>query len=277
MTLWLPLDDPEIVVRRNVAPVTGGAWIAAGEPLVIQHTTEGDRFHPHPRLYHGHTGWPHITIDRDGTIFQHIDLDVAARALKNLPGGVQTNRRRWTWQVENVGRSPARNGVVTLTDAQVKSGRWFVAFLHEHRGLPLVADEPWTIPGSARASAPQRMSPAEWYAATGVSAHARATENDHWDVGGIPLAIFLPPITPTAPDDDEEPMKIWNVSGDVYACSGVHAVHIAERDDATIATLAKAYGTKVETWPGNADSFVDSHVIHEGGGAPRPRESTVPS
>lgn len=271
MALWLPLDDPEVRVRRNVAPVTGGTFIDLGAPLVIQHTTEGDRFTPNPRLYHGHTGWPHITIDRDGTIFQHIDLDLAARALKNLPGGVQTNRRRWTWQVENVGRSPSVPGQVTLTDAQVRAGRWFVAFLHRHRGLPLRADPPWVIPGSARVDAPQRMSAAEWYAAAGVSAHARAPENDHWDVGGIPLSAFLPTIPPL----EEDPMKLWNVAGDIYLASGVHAVHIMQRDDQTIETVAKAYGVKVEPWPGNPDSFVDSHVISAGGGNPRPRQSTV--
>ena len=94
------------------------------------------------------------------------------------------------------------------------------------------------------------------------------------------VAARIPQITKalhTTPDqEDEEMSRIVNVAGDLYHVAGIHAVHIANRDDDTIGALVAA-GATHETWPGNADSFVDAHVIHGGGGNPRPRESTVTS
>lgn len=199
MSLWLPLDGP-VRVRRNVAPVTGGVHVSGAVIKLLSHTTEGLSFHPDPRRYYGHTGWPHVTNDVDGTLWQHIDLDIAARALKNVAGGVQTNRGGPV-QVENVGFSPLARRM-TLTAAQVTSFRWLAQFLHDHRGLDLTAHPPWTTAGSARATAPQRIPASEWYRTGGIIAHALAPENDHWDSGGIPLAEFLPVSTPAVEEDD---------------------------------------------------------------------------
>lgn len=231
MSLWLPLDGP-VRVRRNVAPVTGGTHVAGARIKLLSHTTEGGRFTPHPRLYHGHTGWPHITNDVDGTLWQHIDLDIAARALKNAPGGVQTNRGGPV-QVENVGFSPLDH-TMTLTPAQVESFRWLALFLHQHRGLELTAAAPWPTVGSARASAPQRIAARDWYQTGGIIAHALAPENDHWDSGGIPLAELLPTIPTASEEDPDMPFLAQAVSGGkrtgpVYLITGDRAIGVPDR------------------------------------------------
>lgn len=201
MSLWLDW------AKRNVAPVTGGSY-SEGRMKLLVHTTETSVFRPDSSKYYGHTGWPHLTNERDGTMWQHIDLDIAARALKNAPGGVQTNRSRVV-QVENVAYS--KDGNNALTDAQIENLRRLVVELHEKRGLELNFLPAGVIPNSARADAPQRMSTHEWRTFSGVIAHRHAPENDHWDSGAFDLSRLLPqtkaPVIEPEPQEDEELMK----------------------------------------------------------------------
>lgn len=196
MALWLPW------AKNNVSPVTSGTYTEGRMKLLI-HTTETDTFTPNSRKYYGHSGWPHLTIEKDGTVWQHIDLDIAARALKNLAGGVQTNRSRVV-QVENVARST--DGANPLTNAQIEALRRLVVLLHGMRGLELQALPAGAIPGSARVNAPQRMSFAQWRSYSGVIGHRHAPENDHWDPGAFDLRLLLPASTPV-PEPKPEPKE----------------------------------------------------------------------
>ena len=193
MTYWLDW------AKRNVAPVTSGSYTEGRWKLLI-HTTETDTFTPNSSSYYGHQGWPHLTNTRDGIMWQHIDLDIAARALKNYAGGVETNRSR-VIQVENVARSI--NGDNALTEPQIANLRRLVIELRDKRGMEMQVLPAGAIPGSASADAPQRMSFDKWRTYSGICAHRHAPENDHWDSGAFDLSRLLPQPEPVPPVEEE--------------------------------------------------------------------------
>ncbi len=188
--------------KRNVAPVTSGSYVEGRWKLLI-HTTESYNFYP-GSTYYGTHSWPHFTIERDGTTWQHIDMDIAARALKNLAGGVETNRSR-VIQIENCAKS---GDAKVLTDAQVVANRRIAEVLHQQRGMELYSLPAGVIGGSASVNAPQRMSYAQWRAYSGICAHRHAPENEHWDSGAQDLSLIVPIITPPVQPVPEEDYMI---------------------------------------------------------------------
>ncbi len=176
--------------RANLAPLDGGAFVEGFARKLVIHTTEGMSFAPNPNSYFGKQSWPHFTLDRDGTLFQHIGLNRAARALKNLEGGTQTNRGG-AWQVEVVGKSSETH--TEFTDAQMATLRRLVLVLKGH-GLGMQALPTGAIALSATFNAPQRMSAAAWKAFDGICGHRHVPENDHWDPGAFELSSLLPDV-----------------------------------------------------------------------------------
>jgi hypothetical protein len=67
-----------------VGPFTGGPF------KIVHHTTEGSSADGAMAAFLAHRSDPHFTVDGT-TIYQHIDTAKAARALRNPPGGVETN------------------------------------------------------------------------------------------------------------------------------------------------------------------------------------------
>ena len=169
----------------------GGTFVSGYGFKLVLHTTEGDSFSPRSDgTYYGHSSFPHFTIERDGTVWQHISIYRAARALRS-GRGVQTNRGG-AIQVELVARSSSDpNGIVTV--AQEEALRRLYGWLTVEAGVPIAARSvpAGAIPGSARTSAPQRMSNAEWRAFSGVCGHRHVPSNDHWDPGAYPCSRVL--------------------------------------------------------------------------------------
>lgn len=187
--------------KRN--PGLSSGSYTEGRWKLLVHTTESSTFTPRRGSYFGHSGYPHLTNERDGTMWQHVDLDVAARALKNLRGGVQTNRSR-VIQVENV--AYAKDGNNALAGPQIDNLQRLTLEMRDRNGMEMVALPAGTIAGSARASAPQRMSATQWRTFSGIVGHRHAPENDHWDPGAFDLSRLLPDstATPTPPDVQED-------------------------------------------------------------------------
>lgn len=165
---------------------SGGSY-TSGPWKVVLHTTETRGV---PGYSNGYAA-PHLTYWSKHRIFyQHTDLEVAARALRNLRGGVQTNRDK-AIQLEIVCYSHkptadrVTNGiwVADLTGEQLGDIRRFMWWCHIEFGVP------WTWPGKqagsyAEANAPGfRMQPEVWDSYAGFVGHQHVPENTHWDPG----------------------------------------------------------------------------------------------
>jgi len=176
--------------------------------VVVLHTTEG-RTLPD---YDGGAVAPTLTAVPDFAAkklrwYQHFPIDTSARALVNLPGGVETNTNN-VCQLEMVGTcDPA-----TRTE-WVKAGKrqnvdfiywpeapdWalqgvaeFLAWMHEKHGVPLTGPSSWpAYPSSYGASNGVRMNDAQWNAFKGVCGHMHVDENLHGDPGAIDFAHLL--------------------------------------------------------------------------------------
>jgi hypothetical protein len=175
----------ERVPGNDAGPHTAGRW------KLLLHRTQGSTAAGAIGAYQSHGGWPHITASwRERRRIQHVDLAVAARALRNVAGGAETNRARVV-QVELVGFSEQA--------MSADEARWV--------GAEIVAPIRATIPQIglhgprfygpdeglvlATTSSPIRMSPQAWLDFDGICGHQHAPENTHWDPGRVPLDVII--------------------------------------------------------------------------------------
>ena len=83
-------------------PVSGPSGSYKSGPYrIVHHTTEGTSASAAMAAYAAKRADPHFTVDRTN-IYQHIDTGPGARALRNGPSGVETNRLSAV-QIEVVG------------------------------------------------------------------------------------------------------------------------------------------------------------------------------
>lgn len=195
----------------------------------VLHTTETDGYNPSTASYYGHQSWPHSTIGiKDGRpqIWQHIPINRAARALKNLSGGVQTNNRAAV-QTEIVWRAgKAKQMPPPLLDAVADWMRWVEATVGVKRyGVTFYGpDAGFTL---ASENARQRMSADAWNRFDGWCGHQHVPENSHWDPGAIDMGRLLgTPLTPggfpMALSDQEQAdlaQRVKNIEGVI---AGLH-------------------------------------------------------
>lgn len=198
----------------------GGTWASDAAPWRgIVHATQSRNISAAVSAYQANGTPPHVTADAWARRrAQHIDTDRSAYAVKNLPGGVETNRLR-ALQVELVGfsedpanlpESLAPYSLEALTDADK---RWlgeevFAPLMAAHPVRPLSltmygADCGWTL---ARADARQRLSFDSWTVFDGWCCHQHVPENDHWDPGALDLATILRYAAPPLTEDDPMPL-----------------------------------------------------------------------
>lgn len=207
----------------------GGANMGDVEK-VVWHTTETSGW----PSYDGGKKAPHYTVRPDFVTEsmlwrQHFPDHVNARAMRNEPGGVQTNLDG-ALQVEIVGtcdetRKWPKEMLRSwdLTDWQVEGLAEFVAWAHREHGVPLAAPPLWLAygpdprrPGYREASygdSPARMSGRAWDRFRGHCGHSHVPENAHGDPGRLPIGqifarahVLLEPApqpTPETPEDDD--------------------------------------------------------------------------
>jgi hypothetical protein len=171
-----------------------GVIFSSLRALVI-HTTETSGWPG----YSGGASAPTFTALPDFTnkklIFrQHFPLNMSARALKNLGGGVNTNTTSVV-QIELIGTSD-KNGPGLFwpeaPDWALKSLADFVKFLNAEWGIPMTSTVRWvSYPESYGFNASQRLNGSEWLAYRGILGHQHVTENDHGDPGLFPIARLL--------------------------------------------------------------------------------------
>lgn len=151
----------------------GGAYVAGYPYRIVLHSTEGSTASGAVGAYREHNSWPHFTVDRDG-VLQHVDTEVAARALKNPAGGVETNRARAV-QIEVVGFAAKAKPPETLARL-----RGLCRWIEKQHAIPQVFPAgPLTWPASG--TRPANV----WRSNGGYYGHQQVPENDHVDPGII--------------------------------------------------------------------------------------------
>lgn len=170
-------------------PASDSGWFDGGPFRLVLHTTEGGWDGSIAALDRG--SWPHFLMEPSTRRkLQAIGLSRAGKALQNLAGGVETNRRS-AIQVEIVGFA---------RDARHWPDDWYdwlgaeLGVAMRECGIPL-RDPPFydQLDGFTLATptARQRMSFPGWNAFAGVCGHQHVPENSHWDPGAFRLARFL--------------------------------------------------------------------------------------
>lgn len=162
---------------------------------VIWHTTEGTTVDGAVSVYKRIQACPHLTVDFDTKErYQHVPLDRSCYALRNLPGGCQTNT----------------TGIIQIEIVAKAAEMWSwsperLQWLGEEVLAPIFEECP-TIPRGPVYSGP-RMTCAEWDVwSGGQCGHAHVPENDHWDPGDLDLARIVAYATG---DDMPTPAEFW--------------------------------------------------------------------
>lgn len=174
---------------------------ASGPFKIIHHTTEGTTYAGARAAYAAKRADPHFTVV--GTqVYQHIDTELACRALRNPPGGVETNRDS-ALQIEVVGRAGYPKDVGTL-----KTVAKLCRLIEEQHGVS--QDWPsgpvrWsTIPGKDPGG--HNRSSTNWETTGGHYGHSQVPENTHWDPAYTLTEVAI--VTPDAVFDPHEELGI---------------------------------------------------------------------
>lgn len=162
-------------------PISGPVGSYVGGPFrIVHHTTEGGSASGAFAAFKAHRSDPHFTVDQH-TVFQHIDTSVSARALRNVSGGVQTNRLS-AIQIEVVGTAAKPKPRATLENV-ARLCRW----IERTHGVP--SAWPAGLPKPAkngRDPGGHNRSAAIWASKGGHYGHSQVPENSHWDPGYNP-------------------------------------------------------------------------------------------
>ena len=142
-----------------------------------------------------------------GRVVQHNPISVASRALKNLSGGVQTNRDH-VIQIECVGTSDRRNReswgdlyVEDWTTAYKDGIKALMRWIEENAGVPRTCGVTFKAYPESYGDNGVRLTGPEWDAYSGWLGHQHGAEQLHGDPGLIDIAYLLdaPAPIPTPP------------------------------------------------------------------------------
>jgi len=159
-------------------PITGASGSNLGGPFkIVHHTTEGSTAEGAMQAFANNRSDPHFTVDANH-IYQHIDTQEGARALRNLPGGVETNRDSAV-QIELVGFAHLPKNRSTLTNL-ARLCRWIEA-IHD---VPKVWPNGFPKPAkNGRDPGGHNRDAQTWDTKAGHYGHCHVPENTHWDPG----------------------------------------------------------------------------------------------
>lgn len=183
-------------------PLSGacGSYVA-GPYRIVHHTTEGSTAEGAMAAFRQHRSDPHFTVDQ-ATIYQHIDTGEAARALRNLSGGVQTNRLS-AIQIEVVGTAAKPKPRGTLENV-ARLCRWLE---NTHGISPEWPSGPPRPAINGKDPGGHNRSVQNWVRRGGHYGHCHVPENIHWDPAYSPdearFVLTWDPDNPTALVDPE--------------------------------------------------------------------------
>jgi hypothetical protein len=157
-------------------PISGSSGSHLGGPFkIVHHTTEGSTAEGAMRAYLEKRCDPHFTVDAT-KVYQHIDTEVSARALRNPPGGVETNRDS-AIQIELVGFAHLPKDPRSLTNL-ARLCRWIEATHGVPRAWPAGLPRPAR---NGRDPGGHNRDPHIWDSQGGHYGHCHVPENTHWD------------------------------------------------------------------------------------------------
>jgi len=195
MTPWYPSAIKRL--GNSGGSYTGGPFKG------VLHTTEGASASGAIAAFTANNSWPHFTVDRDGTVYQHVGIDVAARALANQSGGVQTNRDS-AIQIEVVGYAKNPNWPLAQVEAMFNLMRWIEAQTGIKPVAPAFGSNEQYGYGN-----PLEFSQSQWDEFNGWCGHQHVPENNHWDPGAIAILNLLPK---EAPMPEEAPPPVIDIN-----------------------------------------------------------------
>ncbi|PXA83606.1 hypothetical protein DMC47_42950 [Nostoc sp. 3335mG] len=164
---WLPISGP-------VGSYTAGPY------RIVHHTTEGASASGAIQAFRANRSDPHFTVDAT-TIYQHIDTGLAARALRNLAGGVETNRLSAV-QIEVVGTAGHPKARPVLENV-ARLCRWLE---HTHNIPQVWPNGPPKPAINGQDPGGHNRNPQNWVRLGGHYGHCHVPENIHWDPGYTP-------------------------------------------------------------------------------------------
>jgi hypothetical protein len=156
-------------------PINGGCGnYTGGKFKIVHHTTEGSNATGAFDAFKLHKSDPHFTVDAL-KVYQHIDTDSAARALKHPPE-VETNRER-AIQIEVVGFAGGAKNPLTLKNV-ARLCRWIETTHAVDRTWPAGLPKPPRLGGDPGGHNRDR---AIWTSKSGHFGHSHVPGNVHWD------------------------------------------------------------------------------------------------
>jgi len=180
--MWFP------EARRSA--VFPGSGAMAGPRRGVIHSTEGSTVAGALATYRRTRSYPHFTVG--DTIEQHCSTNVSATALRNTPGGVETNRRG-AIQIEVVGFAARIHELPPKTkDNLMHLMRWMQDTLGiRPHYVPFVS-----YPKSYGFRNGIRFNAADWWMFDGWCGHQHVPENSHGDPGAFDISWYLDQIAP---------------------------------------------------------------------------------
>lgn len=157
-------------------PISGSSGPHLGGPYkIVHHTTEGSSAQGAMAAFQQNRSDPHFTVD-GSNIYQHIDTAEGARALRNDPGGVQTNRDSAV-QIELVGFAHLPKDGRALTNL-ARLCRW----IEQEHGVPRVWPSGRPLPAkNGKDPGGHNRDAKTWDTQAGHYGHCHVPENTHWD------------------------------------------------------------------------------------------------
>ena len=222
--------------------------------VIAWHSTEGTSL----ASYDGGSMAPNFTAKPDFATkrlvwYQHFDVDVSSRALRNLSGGVETNTLN-VCQVEIVGTCDptthtkwSQAGIQhlympELPDWAIRDLATFAKWANANHGVPLSSGLTFKPYPSSYGANGVRMTGTQWNNFTGHCGHQHVPENDHGDPGAFPMAAILAAAKngTTQEDDPMAGITKQDIADSVWRTDNIKAGS-TEKDPKNTTWVAETY------------------------------------
>lgn len=165
----------------------------------LVHTTEGRSYAAARAAYVTSNSWPHFTgsyAQGFFQIWQHSPISVASRSLRNLAGGVETNRD-WVVQIELVGSCDPKNAswgdqyITYFPQGYLDGIAAWMRWVEAQFGVPRSCGVTFESYPASYGNNGVRLQGSAWNNYSGWLGHQHVPENDHGDPGNLNIAYLL--------------------------------------------------------------------------------------